>query len=555
MSSTSRTSVVLFAIISLAISAMTLDSSLTERITAAGIAKVQDSCTEPSAGQVPVQSSTRKAQTFSPSSAYTLYFVDLPGTNLGGTTTLHIMPTVSGQPSGADLATVAITAGTRFVLASPLPLNQATVYALVLSNAGGNYTWSYSNNALCYANPVGYPFTSLNNGSSWSIDVVDFNFMLDDSAAPPSPTATPTATPAPPSNPVTKPVVFVISLPFGTPTYDPQQLTDTLISKLEEGSKYHGYADPTGRPYVGFQIYGGAIVRASTYPPQLPNGTYDMQWIYDQYNLCGLAQAGAIDEVWVWEAGQGGLPEWVTNGPEWSQTSGYNVPNCGKQLTTLVFNYNREIALALHSFGHRLEGMSMHYFPCDLFTATWPWTGWPPQCAGLVSDRFGFVARPSVNNSYVAVCGDVHHPPNITDAHEYDYWNTTIVQSICEDWSQDGTSVVQSLNCQKWNCTEEGYQIWWMQNLPGYHNTNRDRMGKPMQNWWAYLFGTPKPPVDLPTDTPTATVTGTLTNTPTATPTVTALPPTATPNSVASATALPTSTPTHLPIYLPLVVR
>jgi hypothetical protein len=131
------------------------------------------------------------------------------------------------------------------------------------------------------------------------------------------------------------------------------------------------------------------------------------------------------------------------------------------------------------------------YFPCDLFTQTWPWTGWPPQCAGLVSDQYGLVARPHANNNFIAACGDVHHPPNITDAHEYDYYSKTDAQTICEDWSQDGSATVRSVNCLRWGCTHAGFQIWWMQNLPGYNNTNRDRNGQPMQNWFTYLFGSP----------------------------------------------------------------
>jgi len=454
-----------------------------ESVALASVASIRDSCTEPPINQVPVQAQTWKAQTFTPGSSYMLYFVDLPGTNLGGITTLHIRQTYNGQPSGTDMAAASITSGNRFIFATPVSFTQQQTYALVLSNEGGSYHWSYSGSATCYSS--GHPFTSLNGGLNWSIDIVDFNFIIYDSDSTPEPTPTPTPGPA-----LTHPTVYVISFPFSTPATDPQLLTENLIQLLKRASMYHGYSNPSAQPYLEHLIYSGAVVSATTLPPKLPNGLYDYAEIYNQYNLCSLIQAGQVDEVWLWDAGQGGFLEWVTNGPEWSMTWGANPPNCGKQVTTMVFNYNRELDVALESFSHRLEGFFMHYFPCDFYTETWPWTGWPSQCVGIVSDRYGFVARPFSGNNYVGVCGDAHCPPNILDGHEYDYSNPTIVQSICEDWQWNETATVKSFSCEEWGCSHTGYHVWWMQNLPGLNNTNSDRNGNPQPNWWAYIFGT-----------------------------------------------------------------
>ena len=292
--------------------------------------------------------------------------------------------------------------------------------------------------------------------------------------------------------PVLNPVVLVVSLPFSAPANNPQQHTELLIRLLEEASRYHGYKDPDARPYFRFHIFGGAVVQPATPPPLLGNGTYDFEWIYAQYNICALAQTGQIDEVWLWDAGQGGFPEWTVRGPEWNATNGvYNPPNCGVQLVTMVFNYDREIDVALHSFNHRIEGMASRYFRCDLFTETWPWLNNWSGCNGLASDRYGFVARPSAANGFVGACGDVHHPPNITDAHDYDYYSMVSSQTICEDWSQDGSAAIQTVTCERWGCTHAGFQIWWLQNMPGYNSTNRNRNGQPMPNWLAYLFGSP----------------------------------------------------------------
>lgn len=150
----------------------------------------------------------------------------------------------------------------------------------------------------------------------------------------------------------------------------------------------------------------------------------------------------------------------------------------------------------------------MHYVPCDFSTANWPWEGlrvWPSRCAGLLSDRYGFVAPPFAGNDFMGGCGDAHAPPNILDDQAYNYKSLLSVRSNCPDWSQDGSANVSTLSCQDWGCSHGGYHIWWMQNLPGPDNTNRDRNGQTHINWWTHMFGTPGVP-STPTALPTATL-------------------------------------------------
>jgi hypothetical protein len=278
-----------------------------------------------------------------------------------------------------------------------------------------------------------------------------------------------------------------------------------------------------------FRVYGDAVVEDPVMPPTLPNGQGDYAAIFAKHNICALLNSGQIDEVWIWAGNGNGqdkphLLEWTTSGPGWTGST----PNCGKVVTTLTYNYTREVDVALETFHHRLEGLFMNYAPCDFSTATWPWEGqrvWPVQCAGLLSDRFGFVARPFAGNDYIGGCGDAHAPPNILDNQAYNYSSPTSVSSICPDWSQDGSGEISTLDCQDWGCSGWGYHVWWMQNLPGLNNTNQDRYGQPHTNWWTYLFG---PPGTSPT--PTASPTATSTITPGPSPTVTPSPtPTVTP--------------------------
>lgn len=253
---------------------------------------------------------------------------------------------------------------------------------------------------------------------------------------------------------------------------------------------------PLPQPYLEYQLYNGTIVIDDQLPPVMANGFGDYSAIFSKHNLCNLITSGDVDEIWIWAGSGDGLTkphlwEWTTSGPGWS---GYT-PDCGKVVTTMTFNYLREVDVALESYNHRLEGFFSRYFPCDFSTATWPWAGsttWPfNQCGNLLSNRFGFVARPFDGNGYVGGCGDAHHPPNILSNQDYLFSDTTIHKTICPSWSQDGSATPTSLNCQAWGCTHWGFHLWWMQNIPGMSNFNKDRSGAPHANWWSYIFGIP----------------------------------------------------------------
>ncbi|NNJ09640.1 DUF1349 domain-containing protein [Chloroflexales bacterium ZM16-3] len=284
-------------------------------------------------------------------------------------------------------------------------------------------------------------------------------------------------------------VVFAIAYIDATPLNDINAHQEEFIAGLRSASTWHGYADPDRRPSLGYATYGGSVIQLNEGPPHRSDtGQFDYAAVYRRFDLCTKIQQGVVDEVWIWESGTGNAWEWVTNGPNWSWTWGANVPMCSRTVTTMNLNYQREIDVAYESYSHRLEGAFMTHYPCDFYTNTWPWINWPSQCSGRVSDQFGYVARPFVGNNFVAVCGDAHHPPNILDDREYIYDDTRSVQSICKDWQWDGSGQVSTFNCTEWGCTHRGFHIWWMQNLPGYGNNNRDRNGNLMPNWWEVLF-------------------------------------------------------------------
>jgi hypothetical protein len=94
-------------------------------------------------------------------------------------------------------------------------------------------------------------------------------------------------------------------------------------------------------------------------------------------------------------------------------------------------------------------------------------------------------------------CGNVHFPANAT--FQYDYGNATPALSSCDDYGQghgpggaDRTApytaaLVQALDRQFGDCGG-GWVTYWGQSFPGPGNSARDSDGRPMKNWWPFLF-------------------------------------------------------------------
>lgn len=488
---------------------------------------------------------TWKGQTIVAGVTGNLYRVKLEGINSGGSTTLHLREVANSLPTGPDLATATINCGNVFKFTPPIHITAGQEYVLLVSNDSQGFSWQYSNSSSCYPNPAGQPLTSNDNGQTWGLDIVDFYFstyVVPDSQTGTPAEVPPVCTPPPPTptagSPATQPTVFVIALPGFSSTSIMESLTTDVIANLKRGTMYHGYNNPGAQPYAEYQVYGRQIYYETQMPPRLANNNYDIGSLYQKYNLCSFIANNQLDEVWLWDGGQGGFPEWVTTGPNWPTDTGFNTPDCGKQVSTMVYNYTRNIGSALHSYGHRLEGLLRKNFPCD-FAPEWH----PDLCAYPTSNNSAGFISTFVKSGPISVagCGDIHFPPNITSGADYQYGNQTVALSICKDWSLDGTSGPQTVDCTAWGCSELGFVTWWMQNLPGMNNVNRDRNGNLQQNWWIYLFtGNPTfsptptetPILPTPTDTPIPTETLTPTDTPIPTPTPTPTPAITTSNLV-----------------------
>lgn len=203
------------------------------------------------------------------------------------------------------------------------------------------------------------------------------------------------------------------------------------------------------------------------------------------------------------QAGNGGDPE-----QKWT----------GRSVRIGFVNVSRGIGCYLESLGHGMEGMATSG-PIPYFSKYFK------EFAGYDLDRryglpFGTFYRlpygrsavdyPDPNTAvvsfqqrewrltnYVAVGGNAHWPPN--GRKHYDLSNTNPVMSTIEDWRMgsgtNGTDLARPFTNEAFaryrklapDC-DGPWLVYWRQSMPGLDNRQKDDRGKPMKNWWPFLF-------------------------------------------------------------------
>ena len=192
------------------------------------------------------------------------------------------------------------------------------------------------------------------------------------------------------------------------------------------------------------------------------------------------------------------------------------MPWTGRSLRITFINGNRGIGCALENFGHALEGMA-HFDFCPY------WREYFYEFAGFDLDaRFGLpfpslyaCGNPSFDypapdrmtyscsgqtgtvENYYAVGGNVHFTP--AGRFHYDLANTQAVYSTGEHYRLfDGPGGADAKDL--WDRSRFApfesvapdcmgpWLVYWRQNMPGYGNRCRDKEGRPMKNWWVFLF-------------------------------------------------------------------
>ena len=128
------------------------------------------------------------------------------------------------------------------------------------------------------------------------------------------------------------------------------------------------------------------------------------------------------------------------------------------------------------------------FYPCGADCVTFTS---PNSFAWSVAGQSGVVPQ------YDQGCGSVHFPPNARA--NYDDQNPFGVLSTCEHFGmQDGPGGADqreeysNAKSQKYDALapdcEGGWQVYWRQSFPGAKNAATGTDGRPMKNWWPYLY-------------------------------------------------------------------
>ena len=214
------------------------------------------------------------------------------------------------------------------------------------------------------------------------------------------------------------------------------------------------------------------------------------------FDICGRANRGEIDEVWIYNGPYFGFYESTLVGPNGYWFNSWPVAgshDCERLIPIMGPSQERDLDSALHNFGHRMESsMSQAYGYIDgIWDSTSTADGWVSY--SLLNFR-----APAYDYSG---CGDIHHPPNTSV--DYDYNNSIAANTNCDDFFNypdlgDPVDTVYQVTCDAWSCTQIGYLNYWFSRLPATDDCDKDDV---YNNWWAYfiepdLANTPDKPCD-----------------------------------------------------------
>jgi hypothetical protein len=100
-------------------------------------------------------------------------------------------------------------------------------------------------------------------------------------------------------------------------------------------------------------------------------------------------------------------------------------------------------------------------------------------------------------DNYIPTGGNAHFPPN--GRGHYDLDNDQSVLSTIEDWrigsGPDGRDLAKPFTNRAFVANRDRFPdcmgpwlVYWRQNMPGLDNRAKDDAGRPMKNWWVFLF-------------------------------------------------------------------
>jgi len=251
-------------------------------------------------------------------------------------------------------------------------------------------------------------------------------------------------------------------------TYDDEHIFTTLDGNLMSVDTLAYYFNPANQALYG-RTKQGTLQNLAEVQGRVQ---FDYKAMADQYNFGTKRNNGEIDEVWVYSFPFSGMYESQLMGPNafwWNSPPIRDYPGLEKLLSVMGWNYERGVAEALHSFGHRMESAMWHAY------GRWDTKNENPNSWEL----FTRIDKDVPGGAQV---GNVHFPPN--GLSHYDYGNRRTVVSYADNWKRYPFLLDQSrpLNCEEWGCSQLGYMRWWFSHIPHFQGVYEGILN----NWWLY---------------------------------------------------------------------
>ncbi len=205
--------------------------------------------------------------------------------------------------------------------------------------------------------------------------------------------------------------------------------------------------------------------------------------IFKKHKLTERIAKEGIQEVWLWGAPYFGWDEYAMKIPRdevfyptdnpWFYRP-YDIPEQKKTVWVMGYNYERGEAEAIHSFGHRAEGILSLTIGKGIWdhkrTPNNPWNRFTKQAKEFPDD---------------AQVGNVHGGPNAESG--YDYAQKKTVMSGAADWKNYPrlTGKKTPINSETWGGPDYhlNFMRWWLDHLP----KNTSHYQGFYNNWWQYV--------------------------------------------------------------------
>lgn len=272
---------------------------------------------------------------------------------------------------------------------------------------------------------------------------------------------------------------------------DPWKLTDRMIADARTSS--HGFVSYRVAEKIehdGFPTFRNGFSYTEESFLQMwekdrskaDKGMTSFRWLFQKFDLAAKIRRHDAREVWLWGAPYFAWDElhWKTPGDKipyptenpWFYRP-YDIPDVGRTVWIMGWNYERGEGEMLESYCHRIESV------LSLTVGQGKWD--PPKYPENAWNRFSRVDKDFPGQAEV---GTVHYAPNSRS--DYDWSNTNAVWTFADDWltypDLPRHRKLLSAETGGWEGITN-HHLWWMRHLPHGPGTT----GGFYNNWWQYI--------------------------------------------------------------------